>query len=411
MKKIEADKSMLDNGLKIITSYRDSDIFSMAVGVKVGSLYEDESNNGISHMIEHMLFKGTSSRNVEVLNDDIERLAGNFDVYTTYHQTVLSVDVMKDKAEDSFEIMSDMLMRAVFPEKEFRLEKKVIIEEIKMSKDDAEDASYLGLYKAAFPKEHYKYHIAGTIKSVKSIKIEMVKQFYEDYYRPNNTVICVVSSYTHEEIVEMVRKYFDRWERRECQNLVETKHEFVPQRVLRSKTGMAQTHLLYGFDIQELEKREQVALTLLNEKIGAGANSVLFRELRDRKGYAYNVYSDVDFIPNLKMFYIYAGISEENLKDTIEIIDGVIASCRENSLGLDENGLKLIKQRFLTDTTIALESSSHIVDYILDGELDYGNPLIYQEFLQIMDEIDVNDIRNVISKVFKEPITHILSPK
>jgi predicted Zn-dependent peptidase len=192
---------------------------------------------------------------------------------------------------------------------------------------------------------------------------------------------------------------------------VETEHEFVPQRVLRSKTGMTQTHILYGFDIQRLTKKEQVALNLLNEKIGAGANSILFRELRDKKGYAYNVYSDVDFIPNLKMFYIYAGISEENLKDTIAIIDGVIQSCRENTLGLDESGLRLIKQRFLTDTTIALESSSHIVDYILDGEMDYGDPLIYQEFLKMMDEIDMSDIRSVIEKVFSEPITHILSPK
>jgi predicted Zn-dependent peptidase len=220
MRKVQVDKTVLENGLTVVTSHRDSDIFSMAVGVKVGSLNEDVSNNGISHMIEHMLFKGTLKRDVELLNDDIERLAGNFDVYTTYHQTVLSVDVMKDKANDSLEIMSDMLMNAVFPEKEFKLEKKVIIEEIKMSKDDAEDCSYLGLYKAAFHENDFKYHIAGTIKSVKGIKLETLRGFYEEYYRPNNTIICVVSSYTHEEILDIVKRYFSKWERKEIQNLL-----------------------------------------------------------------------------------------------------------------------------------------------------------------------------------------------
>jgi predicted Zn-dependent peptidase len=411
MKKINIEKTVLPNGLKVITSYKDSSIFSIGVGIQVGSLYEDESNNGISHMVEHMVFKGTTKRNVDELSDDIDKLAGAFDIYTTYHQTVLTVDVLRNRGKDSIEIIADMLMNSTFPEKEFKLEKKVIIEEIKMENDDAEDCSYLGLYKAAFPEEFYRYHIAGTIKSVKGINIDMLYEYYKKHYVPNNTVICVVSSYSHEEMVEIIKEHFDKWENKEVFDLSQSDRVLMPQKIVRHKTGIAQTHLLYGFDINGLSKKEQVALTLFNQKIGAGANSVLFRELRDRKGYAYNVYTDLDFIPNLKMFYIYAGISQENLGDTILTIDNIISRCKSDCLDLDEQGLILIKDKFLTDTIISLESSSHIVDYLLDGELDFGNPLEYQNFLEIMEGINVEDIKNVIDRILKDPIIHILSPK
>jgi predicted Zn-dependent peptidase len=411
MKKISVNKTVLQNGLTVITSYRDSDIFSMGVGIKVGSFYESESNNGISHMIEHMIFKGTAKRDVDKLNDDIEKLAGNFDIYTTYHQTVLTLDVMKNKGKDCFEIVSDMLMNSTFPEKEFKLEKKVIVEEIKMAEDDPEDCSYLGLYKEAFPEKYYRYNIAGTIKSVRSINLDMLHKFYNEYYIPDNTVICVVSSYSHEEIINMIEQYFGNWQRGNTSYLKHEEQQIIPKKVVRHKIGMTQTHILYGFDIQHLNKREEFALTLLNEKIGAGANSVLFRELRDRKGYAYNVYSDIDFIPNLKMFYIYAGISEENLNDTLSIIDSVVERCRNSALELDEKSIMLVKEKFLTDTAIALESSSHIVDFLLGGEMDYGNPIQYQDFLENIDGITVDHIKAVANKVFINPIIHILSPK
>lgn len=410
MKNIEVQKTILSNGLSVITACRDSDIFSLGMGIKAGSLYEDKDNNGIAHMVEHMLFKGTINRNMDRLNDDIERLAGDIDIYTTYGSTVLTADVMKEKGEECLEIISDMMMNSIFPEREFRLEKKVIIEEIKMDKDDPEEQSYLGLFKAAFPESWHKYYIAGTIKSVKGIKINMLKEFYRNYYVPKNAAICVVSSYSHDEVVNMVEKYFGKWVGKEAPVLAEGKYAINPRRVVRHRKGLSQTHLIYAFDIQSLSRREEVALTLLNEKIGAGANSILFKELRDKRGYAYSVYSSIDFIKNLKMFYIYAGISEENLKDTMNVIEKVIDNCKKNELGINEESIKTIKDMFFTHMAIALESSSHMVEYLLDGEINYENPLNFQEVLEMMNSINVEDIKGVIEKVFKEPLIHILLP-
>lgn len=410
MKQIEINKTVLPNGLKVITSFKEGELFSLGVGVKIGSLYEEENNSGISHMIEHMLFKGTSNRDRDKLSDDIEKLAGDFDIYTSYNETMLTIDTMKKYAKDSLEIVSDMFMNAIFPEKEFRLEKKVIIEEIKMTKDDPEDWSYLSLYKTIYPEKWHKYHIAGTVKSVKGLKVNMLKEFYKSYYVPNNTVISIVSSFTHEEVLKLVNSFFSSWQEKPLDELAEENTNFLAKKVVRHKKGIGQVHLLYAFDLQGLSKKEEIVLTLLNEKIGAGANSILFKELRDKRGFAYSLYSDIDFIKNLKMFYIYAGISEENLKDTIEVVDSIISKIRNKEIVINEEAINLLKEIFYINTAIRLEASSYIVDYMLDGEMSYENPDEYKKSLDIIKEISVEDVSLVIDKVFKEPIVHVLLP-
>ncbi|WP_035380325.1 M16 family metallopeptidase [Fervidicella metallireducens] len=410
MKEIDFNKTILKNGLTIITSYRESNVFSMGIGVRVGSLYEDEKNNGISHMIEHMLFKGTKNRDVDKLNDDIEKLANEFDIYTTYHQTVLTIDIMKNKAEASIEIASDMLKNSVFPQREIRLEKNVICEEIKMEQDDAEEVSFLGLYRATFPDYWYKYHIAGTLKSVKKIKRDMLIEHYKRYYVPNNTVICIVSSYSHDEILDMVERYFGDWQPNELKEPERFSRNFIPQKVIRHKKGIEQTHVIYAFDIQGLSKREEAALALLNKKLGAGANSVLFKELRDRKGYAYSVYSSIDYTKNIEMFYIYAGISEENLKESLTIIEDIINRFINQEVLIDDEVLNLLKESFFTDAAIDMESSSNLVDYLLDGEMDYKNPLEFQNYLDVISDINVDDVKDIAKKVLKNPVIHIVLP-
>lgn len=410
MRQININKHILRNGLRLITAQNESDLFSIEVGIRAGSLYEDASNSGISHMIEHMLFKGTSSRDIEKLNNDMEKLAGDIDIYTTYHETVLTAGVMKDKAKDCLEIICDILMKSIFPPKELSLEKNVIVEEIKMTKDDLEDYSYLGLYKTAFPDSWHKYMIAGSIKSVRSIKRQSLYDFYKSYYVPKNTVICIASSYPDSTILEMIENYFGEWEGGDRKEIPCADYSILPQKVVRHKKGIEQAHILYGFDIHNLNRREQVALAVLNKKIGSSANSVLFREMRDKKGYAYNVYSDMDLIKGIGMFYIYAAVSRENLKNSTDLIDDIVSRFSKGLIEIDDESIKTIREMFQTDTASSMESPTHIVDYLLDGEMGYGNPLEYQNILKIMESINAEDVYNVASKFLKNPVIHILQP-
>lgn len=401
--------SILNNGLKVITCQRDTNIFSMGVGIKAGSLYETIENSGISHMVEHMIFKGTINRDADRLNSDIEKLAGNFDIYTTYSHTAMNIDVVHKKADECMNIVSDMLINAAFPQKEFGIEKRVIIEELKMEKDDLEEQAYLGFYKKAFPEDWFKYHIGGTIKSVKAIKLDMVKNYYKNYYIPQNTVIFTASSYSHEQILKIVEKYFNKWICGKASSM-EASNTMAAGKVVRRKNGISQSHIVYGFDIKMLSKREEAVLALINRKLGSGGNSILFKELRDKKGYAYSVYSDLDFTPGIKLLHIYACVSSENLKESIRIIDNVINGIKSGEIVISNEEIDTIKEGYLTDNLISLETSSNIVDFMMDGELNYNNPEEYDEFLKDMEGVNEDEIVNVIEKVFNNPFLYILSP-
>lgn len=410
MREIDLKRTILKNRLRVITVKRDSDIFSLAAGIKVGSLYENMDNNGISHMVEHMLFKGTASRSMDRISMDIEGLAGDLDIYTTYHQTMLNISVMKDMGHKCVELVADMFMNATFPRKEFSLEKKVIIEEIKMERDDHEEASYLGMYRAACPDVWYKYHIAGTIKSVRSIKNEDLIKYYRSYYVPENSALCIVSPFEHEEIVSMAEECFGLWNGECSGSFSEMQSQITPKRIVRHKRGIGQAHILYGFDARGINRREEIALVLLNRKIGAGPGSILFKELRDNKGYAYNVYSDMDLVKGLKMFYIYAAVSPENAGDTIKIIDEAVSRLREKRQEISDEWMGLVRNIFLTDTLTAMESSSHMADYLLDGELNHQNPEEYRRVLETMESIGAEDVMEVAEKILKDPMVYVLTP-
>lgn len=410
MKKNDIKKTVLKNGLVLITAQVESDIFSISAGIKAGSLYENNVNNGVSHMVEHMLFKGTSNRSIDKLNDDIERLAGEFDIYTSYNQTVLNANTMKYKADECIEIISDMLRNSIIPEKDLRMEKKVIAEEIKMEKDDPEDNAYIGLYKTVFPDSWQKFDITGSIKSVKSLDVDTVRQYYKSYYTPANTVLVMLSSYSHDEMTRMALKHFGSWTGKAPENEITRPCGIFGGRHLTHRKTLGQAHLLYGFDINGLSRKEEISLALLNKKIGSSSNSVLFRELRDKRGYAYNVYSDLDLVDGIKMFYIYAAVSKENIKNTEAVINNAVHGFASGDYIPDSNGISLIKDIFATDTTIATESHGHMADYLLDGELGYNNPMEYENMIYIMESLDADDLKNVASKVLRNPAVYILSP-
>lgn len=409
MNKEKLGKTTLNNGLEIITYNIEGNILSLGFGVKVGSLYEDKKLSGISHLIEHMLFKGTKKRDIEVFNEHLEELATEMDIYTSYDQTVLSIDITKSKVEKAMDIISDMVINPAFDDKEFTLEKNVIIEEIKMGEDDPEDIAYQGLYKEAYKEFWHNYLITGTEKSVKNISKREIIDYHKKYYIPNNSVLCVVSSYSHNEIVDIANKYFGEWEKREEPKLVEHNEVTVNKSIIRDKEGIAQAHIIYAFDISHLTREESIILTLLSEKLGSGGNSILFKELRDKRGLAYSTYTDIDFMRNLKLFYIYAGVSEENIDEAINVIDDII-NYLEEDFSISEKSLNILKERFVIDTEVTLQASSSVVDYIIQGEIEYKNPLEYVEVLKMMDKVTSSDIESIAKKIFVKPLKYILKP-
>ncbi|MEG0641792.1 MAG: pitrilysin family protein, partial [Clostridium sp.] len=272
------------------------------------------------------------------------------------------------------------------------------------------DIAYQGLYKEAYKDSWHNYHIAGTLKTVKGISRDNAVEHHSKFYVPNNSILCVVSSYSHEEVRKMVDCYFGKWESREIEKIIEHAQKIPTKKIQKYKKGISQAHIIYAFDIQHLTRQDSIVLTLLSEKIGSGGNSILFKELRDKRGLAYSVYTDIDFMKNLKMLYIYAGVSSENVDETCTVIEEIVSEIKDN-FNISEKSLSLLKERFVIDTEVTLQSSSSIVDYLIQGEIEYNSPLEYKEVLRVMEGVTVEDLQTISKKVFNNPLTYVLLPK
>ena len=209
MVKINFDvkKHKLENGLEVITIKKDTQISSINIGVKVGALNETLSEKGISHYIEHMLFKGTEKRTFQKLNDDLEALGGEYNAYTDFSQTVYSISCLEEELKSAIEILSDMLICSKFPEEEVEKERGVILAEIRSSKDSVEDFSFKKINEVAFKQSALRYDVAGLDENVKSFTRKELYQYYKKYYIPNNALITMVSSLSHEEAFEEISKH------------------------------------------------------------------------------------------------------------------------------------------------------------------------------------------------------------
>ena len=202
----DVKKHILPNGLEVLTIKKDTQISSINVGIKVGALNESLNEKGISHFIEHMLFKGTINRNFEALNDDLESLGGEYNAYTDYSQTVYSISCLEEELVNAINLLSDMIIHSDFPLEEIEKERGVILAELRASKDSVEDYSFRRTNEVAFTESALRYDVAGFDKNVKSFNRKELVEYYNKYYLPNNSLITMVSSLSMKKQLKKLSK-------------------------------------------------------------------------------------------------------------------------------------------------------------------------------------------------------------
>ena len=287
----DVKKHYLDNGLEILTIKKDTQIASINLGVKVGAIYESLEEKGISHFIEHMLFKGTNKRNNEELNDELESLGGEYNAYTDYNSTVYTISCLSEELENACILLGDMITSSNFPEEEIERERGVILAEMRTSKDDIEDLSFKRVNEVAFNSSPLRYDVTGLEEVVKGLKRDDIKRFYNKYYTPKNSLITMVSSMEHEDAKELISREFSNW-----QGAEEVEHpviceDNIPLKKVSYKNDMEQSTIVYLYTFYHLDKNDELALRILNHRLGESSNSLLFREVREKKGLAYDIYT------------------------------------------------------------------------------------------------------------------------
>ncbi|EHP48461.1 MAG: pitrilysin family protein [Clostridium perfringens] len=401
---------ILPNGLKVITIKKDTRLASINIGVNIGSLYEDEKELGMSHFVEHMLFKGTKNRSNEQLNRELEFLGGDYNAYTDYISTVYSITCLDEEFEKGIELLSDMVLNSSFDEKEMKKEKGVVLSEIKSDKDDIEDLSISRTHEYAFDKSALKNSIAGTEEHVKGFKRKQVYDFYKKYYTPDNCVIVTVSAFSHEQMQKIITDLFGKWEGKSHKKAKIIKEENKELIKTTYKSQIEQGTVTYLYAFKEVCEKDKLPLKILSYKLAESSNSILFRELREERGLAYDVYSQMDLDENVNTMNIFTSVREESIDEVIEVIDKAILDIKNKDINFDEDMLCMMKKTHKTGVVSTLEDCSSLCSYVLVQSLA-GKDIT--EFINSMEELETltgEDIYRVCNKYLNKPTIHILKP-
>ena len=410
MVKINFDvkKHKLDNGLEVITINKDTQISSINIGVKVGALNETLSEKGISHYIEHMLFKGTENRTFQKLNDDLEALGGEYNAYTDYSQTVYSISCLEDELKNAIELLSDMLISCKFPKEEVEKERGVILAEIRSSKDSVEDFSFKKINEVAFKKSALRYDVAGLDENVKKFTRDELCEYYKRYYRPNNALITMVSSLSHEEAIKEISEQFSKWEQSEVVKVEVEDEKNRDIKKVTTKENIELCTIIYLFTFYDLDKKYELPLRILNHRLGESANSLLFREVRENRGLAYDIYSHLDITQNVKTLYVYTAVDEEDIDDAANAIEEIFKNIKFRKIIIGENDLNIMKKVHKTAVISTLEDSVELCSYILSQSLEGEDIFEFLKDMENLNTITADEIYEVANKVLNKPTIHIL---
>lgn len=404
------NKFVLDNGLEVLTIKKDTQIAAINVGVKVGAIYEDLSEKGISHFIEHMLFKGTKTRNNEELNEELEALGGEYNAYTDYDATVYTISCLGEELKNAVSLLGDMITSSIFSEEELEKERGVILAEIRTGKDDIEDLSFKKVNETAFKNNPLKYDVTGIEENVKNFSKDEIRKFYKKYYSPKNTLITIVSSMEHEEAKNLIEEEFGAWKGDKVQKPKVILEDNIPTKKTSYKKDLEQSTIVYLYTFYNINKENELPLRILNHRLGESANSLLFREIREKRGLAYDIYTQLEMTKSIKTLYIYTAVSNEDVNKTIAAIDETLDSVINGTVVIGDKDLEVMKKVHKTAVISTLEDSAELCNYILHQELEGEDIYEFVKDMESLNCLEKGRIYDVSKLVLKDPTIHILKP-
>lgn len=388
----------LDNGLRVVMEHIPY-VKSISIGIWVdaGSKHETPTNNGISHFIEHMLFKGTEKRSAKDIAEVIDGVGGQINAFTSKECTCYYTKVLDTHYNLALDLLSDMLFNSKFDPVEIEKERSVILEEINMYDDSPEDLVHDILSQTLFKNNSLGMPILGTKESLNNIDREMILEYMKGYYVANNAVLSIVGNFDEDRILETINDKFCNWHTNVKLSKFEDPIDYNFELVCKSKE-IEQAHLCIGFKGFELNSENQYPLLVLNNILGGSMSSRLFQRIREDKGLAYSIYSYPSIYKNGGSLVIYAGTNPSQIKQVIEIIHDEIRDIMKNSLSEDE--INKSKEQLKGNYILGLESTSSRMTSIGKSELLLNRIYSPKEILEKIDSVTSSDIKNIIENIF-----------
>jgi len=387
--------------MTVIFEKRNLPIVSVAIAVRVGGMNESEEEKGISHFIEHMLFKGTPTRNAKEIADEIEKNGGQLDGFTSEDVTAYWCKMSSKHLNIALKVLSDMIKNPLFDEKELEKERKVIFEEIKMHNDNPMMHIFDGLIKTLYEKP-LGVSLIGTYKSMNSIDRKKILKRFEETYQPDNLILAVVGNADFEKIINFAEKNFGG-KKSKTKNFSIIKKNQIQ---IEKRKGIDQANLIYAYHIPPSGDDKNYAAYLLSVLMAGGMSSRLFSEIREKRNLAYAVKGESNTARDFAYNFIYVGTTKENVEEVKKII---INEFERVSKSLTQKELEEIKEQIIGNYYISMEESQAQMINLISYEIDRRVKDFY-EFEKNIRAVKLADVKEIADKAGKKFSFYALVP-
>jgi len=390
----------LSNGLRVATD-RMADLETAAVGVwvDVGARDEAADVNGISHMLEHMAFKGTERRSALQIAEEIEAVGGHLNAYTSREQTAYFARILKNDLPLAVDILADILQNSTFAEEELERERTVIIQEIGQTKDTPDDLVFEYFQEAAYPDQPLGRSILGTEELVSGFSRNTLQGHMDTHYRGPGMVLAAAGGIEHEALVELASQAFDSLPASASNQVNKASYQGGEYYEVRP---LEQVHYLMGFEGLPYEDDDFYAAQILATVLGGGMSSRLFQEIRERRGLAYSVFAFSSSYVDSGNFGVYAGTAEGDVEELVPVLCDEITRA---AVDINEEETSRARAQHKAGIMMGLEAAGARTEHMGRQLQVYGRVIPPAELVAEIDKVDAAALRRVVARIMKTPLT------
>ena len=391
-------KYTCQNGARIVLENIPT-VRSVAIGVWIGtgSRNENASNNGVSHFLEHMFFKGTKTKSAREIAESFDSIGGQVNAFTSKEYTCYYAKVLDDHAKFALDTLADMFFNSTFDEDELKKEKNVVLEEIKMYEDTPDDIVHDLLSRASFSNHPLGYPILGTEQTLDTFNGDILRQYMKEYYRPDNVVISVAGN-IDESFISEIEAYFGAYTS-EYSHKDEEVPTFHTEKIVRKK-DTEQVHLCLGYNGLQIGDKDVYNLIVLNNILGGSMSSRLFQDVREQRGLAYSVFSYHSSFKDNGLLTIYAGTGANQLDTLFETIEETLETLKAK--GITSKELNNSKEQMKGSLMLSLESTNSRMSRNGKNELLLKKHKTLDEIIDLVNSVNEESVNQLATQVFTD---------
>src|ERR1700689_5512151 len=388
----------LKNGVRVISEEMNHvRSVSLGVWIRTGSRRETSEENGISHFIEHMLFKGTKNRSAEEIARSVDSIGGGLDAFTAKEMVSYNTKVLDEHLPLAFDVLADMVRNPLFREADIEKEKGVILEELKMEVDNPEYLLH-DIFSSNFYKDHpLGKPISGSKDTIRGFDRRMIGDYYRRYYAPSNILITAAGNLNHKRLVELARQHFEDLPMNGtlAPDVAPVPHARL---VFRNKTSLEQTHLYMVVPAYPFSHELRFACYAMNTILGGGMSSRLFQNIREKQGLAYAVFSEMNPYSDAGLLTVYAGTGLANVSKVIDSIVKEFRELKENLVPAEE--LRRAKDNLKGSFMLGLESTSSRMGNLARQDLYFQRFFTLDEMLESIEAVTRSEVQKIAREFF-----------